>query len=143
VIKLSPAAELAVRAVLVLAERYGQGPVNLETICAQRDLPRQYLAKILALLARADLVTAVRGKHGGYLLSREPGRITLLEVIETVEGPIALNFCQHDPPKCDHIDCPLRTLWGQLQSTIRKKLGAVTLKGCVTPPRRGRRKRTV
>ena len=129
--RLSPAAELAVRGMLVLAEHHGHGPVTLSAIRARRDLPKQYLAKIFASLARADLLTPVRGKHGGYVLARELGRITILDIIEAVEGPIALNYCQHDPPKCDETHCPLRRMWTDLQKTVRKKLGSVTLKDCV------------
>jgi Rrf2 family protein len=129
--KLSPAAEIAIRGVLVLAERTGQGPVSLDVICAQRELPKQYLVKIFSSLARADLITPVRGKHGGYLLARDPGQITLLDVIEAVEGPLALNLCQHSPPKCDREDCNLRGLWSELQGFVRQKLSSMTLARCV------------
>lgn len=103
--RLSPAAEFAVRGALVLAERSGQGPVTLGTICSQRDLSRQYLVKIFALLIKAGIITPVRGKRGGYLLARDPASITLLEVIEAVEGPIILNLCQRIPPRCDRYQC--------------------------------------
>ena len=129
--RLSPAAEFAVRGVLVLTERYGQGPVCLDAVCATRKLSKQYLTKIFSLLSRADVVTAIRGKHGGYMLAREPKDISLLEVIEAVEGPIALNFCQHTPPKCEEPDCRVRPIWTELQKIIRKRLGSVTLRDCV------------
>jgi len=129
--KLTPAAEFAVRGVLVLAQRGGQGPVTLETICAQRDLPRQYLVKIFGSLNKAGIVTPVRGKRGGYMLARDPASITLLEVIEAVEGQITLNLCQHNPPKCDRTDCPLRPVWTELQDYVRTKLGSVTLAYCL------------
>ena len=132
--RLSPAAELAVRGVLIIAEHHGRGPVTLARICKERDLPKQYLTKILASLARAGLVTPIRGKKGGYTLGREPGQISILEVIEAVEGPIALNYCQHNPPRCDREDCPLRAMWTELQGIVRKKLGAVTLAQCVDSP---------
>ncbi len=129
--RLSPAAELAVRGVVALVERYGRGPTTLKTICAARDLPKQYLVKLFSLLARADIVTAIRGKRGGYELARDPKGITLLEVIEAVEGPIVLNFCQHTPPKCDQEDCPMREMWTRLQQTVRRELGAMTMDRCV------------
>ena len=129
--RLSAAAEFAIRGVIVLARHYGDGPVTLATICRERDLSRQYLTKIFSLLARADIVTPIRGKHGGYVLSRDPSQITVLEVIETVEGPIALNFCQHTPPKCDQEDCRLREVWTELQTIVRGKLGKVTMADCL------------
>ena len=129
--RLSLAAELAVRGAVVLAERHGQGPVTLDALCARRKMPKQYLTKILGLLARAGLVTSVRGKHGGYVLARPPGQITILDVVEAVEGPIVLNFCQHEPSLCEQGACRVRPVWAQLQKTIRGKLGSLTLAGCL------------
>ena len=98
--KLSPAAEFAVRGALVLAENYGGSPTTLDAICEARGLSKQYLVKIFSSLTRAGLVTPVRGKKGGYLLARDPADICLLQIIEAAEGPIAVNFSQHDPPRC-------------------------------------------
>lgn len=131
--KLSPAAEFAVRGMIVLAQNHGNGPMNLATICAKRGLSKEYLAKLFALLARANLLTAIRGKHGGYVLSRSPEQINVLEIIEAIEGPISLNFCQHDPPKCDQYDCPLRPVWTDLQQTFRRKLETISLQTCCCP----------
>lgn len=129
--KLSLAAELAVRGVMVLSERYGQGPVTLDVICASRELPKQYLTKIFASLVKAGLVTPIRGKHGGYTLMRKPAEITVLEVVEAVEGPIILNFCQQSPPQCDRTNCRIRPVWADLQKTIRQKLGSLSLADCL------------
>jgi len=129
--KLSLAAELGVRGVIVLAEKYGQGPITLDTICARRDLPKQYLVKIFASLARAGLIIPIRGKHGGYVLGRDPDAITLLQVIEAVEGPLTLNLCQQDPPQCDEVSCPIRPLWAELRRIVRGKLASMTLAECV------------
>jgi Rrf2 family protein len=129
--KLSVAAELALRGSLVLAERHGGPLVTLDTICAERDLAKQYLTKIFAMLARANLVTAIRGKKGGYRLARPPEQITALEIVEAVEGPIALNFCQHVPSQCSRRGCRVRPVWAELQKIIRDKLGSLSLKDCL------------
>ena len=129
--KLSVAAELALRGIFVLAGRNDEDPVSLDVICSPRDLPKDYLAKIFGLLVRGDLIIPVRGKHGGYRLARDPARITVLEIVEAVEGPVVLNFCQHDPPKCEQYDCPMRPVWAELQQMIRGKLSSVTLADCV------------
>jgi len=125
--KLSPAADYAIRGVSVLAKHYGEGPVALEHICAGRNVHKTYLSKIFAALVRAGLVLAVRGKHGGYMLGREPNKITLLEVIEAVEGPIRLNFCTHTPSRCHEENCPFSIVWHGLQRCLREKLESVTL----------------
>ena len=128
--KLTAAAELAVRGMLVLARNHGNGPTTLAQVCSARDLPREYLTKIFASLSRSGIILPIRGKGGGYVLARDPGQITLLEIIEAVEGPICLNFCQQDPPQCDQVDCPVRPIWGELQDVMRDKLGARTLADC-------------
>jgi Rrf2 family protein len=130
--KLSPAAELAVRGTLVLTEQYGQGPTTLAQICEEGDLSREYLAKVFGMLARADLVTPIRGKHGGYELARDPSEISLLQIIEAVEGPQALNLCQYDPPKCENAQtCKVQNVWAELQEFFRAKLEAKKLSDCV------------
>jgi Rrf2 family protein len=130
--KLSPAAELAIRGAVVLAQQYGKGPTTLADICELRDLSREYLARVFGLLAKADIVTPIRGKKGGYVLARDPRNVTLLEVIEAVEGPQALNLCQYDPPKCDRAGtCKVRHIWAELQETFENKLRSVTLAECL------------
>lgn len=129
--KLSTAAELAIRGMMELAKNHDQGHVNLESICASGDLPRQYLSKIFNTLVRAGLVKPVRGKHGGYKLARAPGRINLLQIVEAIEGPLAINFCQHTPSQCAIRDCAIRPVWGEIQRFIRKKLSSTTLAMCL------------
>lgn len=130
--KISPAAEFAIRGSLVLAARFGQGPVTLDAICAARGLSKQYLTKIFASLAKAQIITPVRGKHGGFVLSRPPSDITLLQVVEAVEGPIALNFCMQNPPQCEAIlGCNVHPVWSEIQAMIREKLAHVTLDTCI------------
>ena len=128
--QLSTAAEFAVRGALVLAGRYGQGPVPLAEICRLRDLEgsKDYMIKIFGLLTRAGLVRAIRGKGGGYVLGRDPADITLLHVVEAVEGPLALNLCQHDPPRCEEAGCPVRPVWEEIQEVVGKVLSSWTLK---------------
>jgi Rrf2 family protein len=131
-LQLSPAAELGVRACLVLTEHYGDGPVTLAKIGEASDLSGEYLAKVLSMLSRANIVKSVRGKHGGYTLARQPVEINLLQVIEAVEGPAALNICQMDPPRCENVEeCKVQKIWRELQSTFDTKLASMTLDQCV------------
>lgn len=129
--RLSPAAELAVRGTVVLAEEFGQGPITLDTICSRRELPKQYLVKIFSSLARAGLITPIRGKHGGYILAQEPKEISVLQIIEAIEGPIALNYCLKTPSQCEDTSCRIRPIWDELQDTICDKLGNMKLSDCI------------
>lgn len=129
--KLSLAAELAIRGACVLAERHGGDPIKLDDVCAPRKLPRDYMAKIFGMLSRAGLVTPVRGKRGGYRLAREPRDIPILSIIEAVEGPLSMNLCQTDPAQCDLAECPLRPVWGEIQEFVIQKLTGKTLGDCI------------
>ena len=130
--KLSLAAELAIQGAVVLCEQYGQGPTTLADICELRGLPREYLAKVFALLTRANILTPIRGKKGGYILAHDPKEISLLQIIEAVEGRQVLNRCQFDPPKCDNVDnCKMREVWSELQDIFDNKLSSVSLADCI------------
>lgn len=130
--KLSAAAELAVRGITVLAEHYGKGPVTLEAICSRKNLPKQYLTKIFSQLARVNLIMPVRGKGGGYMLGKAPSEITLLQVIEAIEGPIILNLCQHSPSQCSDESCRIRSVWSDLQVVVKEKLSSLHLNDCIS-----------
>ena len=77
-------------ATLSLAEHYGQGLLQIKDISSQRNIPLQYLGQIFNLLVKADIINSVRGKNGGYKLSRTPSEITFLEILEVLEGSIEL-----------------------------------------------------
>ena len=79
------------------------------------------------------MISAVRGKRGGHKLAKPPGEITLLAVIEAVEGPLAVNLCQHEPARCQELDCPVRPVWSEIQQKIWSILEATTLAQMVRP----------
>jgi Rrf2 family protein len=85
---ISVRCEYACRAVLELALQDAHAPVTVETIAAKRGIPEKFLVQILIQLKRAGLVGSVRGSRGGYLLARSPQDITLLEILEAVDGRI-------------------------------------------------------
>ena len=75
-------------AVLSLARNHEQGLLQIKDISSQNTIPNQYLGQIFNLLVKADIITSVRGKNGGYKLSRPPSDISILEIIELLEGGI-------------------------------------------------------
>ena len=77
-------------ATLALAEHHGRGLMQIKDISRRHAIPVQYLAQIFSLLVKADLIRSVRGKNGGYRLSRNPASITVLEILEVLEGGISL-----------------------------------------------------
>ena len=85
-VKLSSRSEYGIRALLELAQRRGQGPIQSREIAERQDIPDAYLNQLLLTLRKAGIVQSVRGPAGGHLLARAPERVTLAEVIGALEG---------------------------------------------------------
>ncbi len=86
-VELSCKSEYALLALLELAAHYSSGePLQIRQIAAEQNIPDRYLEQLLAILRRANLIRSQRGARGGYLLAREPWKITLLEVVNCIEG---------------------------------------------------------
>ncbi|MBW3652654.1 MAG: Rrf2 family transcriptional regulator [Actinobacteria bacterium] len=77
-------------ALQALAElgRCGDGPVPIGELARRRDIPAQFLEQLFATLRRAGILKSQRGVKGGYTFARPPGQITVLEVVELLEGPL-------------------------------------------------------
>lgn len=85
--ELSCKSEYALLALLELASHYKEAePLQIRQIAAQQNIPDRYLEQLLAALRRCGLVKSQRGAKGGYLLAREPRKITLLEAVSCIEG---------------------------------------------------------
>ncbi|MDP9374940.1 MAG: Rrf2 family transcriptional regulator [Chloroflexota bacterium] len=84
--KLSSRSEYGIRALLELAQRPGQGPIQSREIAERQDIPDAYLNQLLLTLRKAGIVRSLRGPAGGHLLARAPERVTMAEVIGALEG---------------------------------------------------------
>jgi len=85
-VKLSSRSEYGIRALLELAQRRGQGPIQSREIAERQDIPDAYLNQLLLTLRKAGIVQSVRGPAGGHLLAHPPERVTMAEVIGALEG---------------------------------------------------------
>jgi Rrf2 family protein len=98
-VELSCKNEYAILALVELAVHYASGePLQIRQIAAQQNIPDRYLEQLLAALRRGGLVRSQRGAKGGYILSREPWKINLLEVMNCLEGADA-QMTEDDEPK--------------------------------------------
>ena len=124
---LTRQSDYGVRAILHLAGLpYGE-VVQTSEIAAQEDIPGKYLPSIIRTLARSGLIRTLRGNQGGVMLARPPEEISLLEVIEAVEGPILLVQCMRGPKQCDHEDdCSFKPVCESLQHTMIGQLDGTT-----------------
>ncbi|MFD1950127.1 RrF2 family transcriptional regulator [Sphingomonas arantia] len=113
---LSQRTRYAARALQHLADRYGEGPVQLTEIVAAQNIPAKFLTVILSEMKRAGLVETMRGKVGGYWLARPPEEVTYGDIVRLTRGSLALVPCasrlNHAP--CDNCldedECRLRAV---------------------------------
>ena len=90
--------------------------------------------KLLKMLARGGVVVSHRGAQGGYALARAPAAITAVEIIDALEGPVALTECSGAHSSCEHErDCALNTGWPAINAAVRDALKAVTLAELARP----------
>ena len=91
-------------------------------------IPLPLLSKILQKLARAGLLQSEQGTNGGYRLARDPGEITALEVIRTIDGPIILTHCFTEHAECDQSDlCPVREPLRKVHEGILRLLSSISI----------------
>ena len=122
-VKLSVKSDYAVRAVLGLARQYTKGDaMKAEELAAQYSIPPNYLVQILIELKAHNIVKSVRGKEGGYLLSRAPAEITFADILRCIHGQV------FDTPALHDAGCPseLRRAWQQLQQKLNEAAEAIT-----------------
>ena len=138
----STKAEYGVRVMAHLAASDDPEPVALGAIAAAEGLPLAYLEHLVQRLRRARLVESRRGAHGGYILARPAGEITMAEVVEALEGQIAPIECISSDPDgaltCSREAatdraCPTKLLWARVQGSIVHTLEEMTLSDLVRP----------
>jgi Rrf2 family protein len=129
------------RLMIDLARHWGQGTVSLHAVAEREDLPEAYLEQLVAALRKSGLVIGKRGAGGGYLLSRDPTKITAGDVVRALEGPIEPQICTAEgDPILNCIreqDCGTREVWQKLQKTIATALDGMNLAELAKPKGRG------
>lgn len=111
----------------------GAPPRLIAEVARCTRIPRAYLAKIVNHLVRQGLVTARRGHHGGIALARPAEQITLLDIVEAVEGPNWLGHCLLGMEECrNQQECPTLGFWMKVCQQIREQLGSTSLASVIT-----------
>jgi Rrf2 family transcriptional regulator, iron-sulfur cluster assembly transcription factor len=127
-LQLTRGGEYAVRAMTYLAARPPGAVASLHDIGQAQDIPESFLAKILQSLVHAGLAVSQRGAHGGFVLARAADDITMRDVIEAVDGPIALNQCVLWPEDCERSgNCAVHRAWVQAQEQLMAVLERFTM----------------
>lgn len=123
--------DYALRALVYLAARGGE-VVSASDIARTQDIPIGFLQKILQRLVKSGLVASHRGVQGGYSLARDPGSVTVLDVVEIIQGKPAMNRCLLGREKCSReLSCPLRHTLLDIQEQVARLMSRMTLRELV------------
>ncbi len=120
--------DYALRVMVSLARHYGQKSVSTREMAQEDDIPYQLACKILQKLHKAKLVESCMGPKGGFGLSRQPSKITLMKIIGAIQGPVSLNRCLLSVDACERQrSCTVNKKLAELQKYIDSYLGGITL----------------
>jgi Rrf2 family protein len=115
--------DYGIRSVLYLARQPFKKVSFVNEISEEYKIPRSFLAKILQKLVKAKIVRSYRGVKGGFSLARQAKDISVLDVLEAIEGKLAMNICLADKKKCDFSkQCPIHSVWATAQSKVMETL---------------------
>jgi Rrf2 family transcriptional regulator, iron-sulfur cluster assembly transcription factor len=131
--QITRAGEYGVLGLLNLAQHGPGKMVMIDAISRDEKIPKSFLAKIFQNLAKAGMVRSYRGAGGGFSLLKRPEEVTVLEIIEAIEGKIAFQRCLQEVPDCEHRDgCALCGLFEQAQDRVRDVFSKTSLADLLT-----------
>jgi Rrf2 family iron-sulfur cluster assembly transcriptional regulator len=123
----STATEYAIRGLSEIAARGSNGRMLLDDVVAGSGLPRDFLAKVFQKLVRAGVLQSTKGRGGGFELARAPHEITLIQVVEAIDGPQAHDKCVIGFARCsDEMPCAQHDLYKPIRQRIKDYLNTTT-----------------
>lgn len=126
--RVSTRGRYGTRLMVDLAQHFTDGPIPLGEIAKRQDLSAKYLEQLIILLKGAGLIRSARGRRGGYMLARKPEDISIGEIVETLEGRLAVVDCVTDPELCYRSpECPTREIWVGVTDVLKNQLFSLTL----------------
>lgn len=131
--KISTRSRYGLRALIRIAmmERLGEMPTTA-LIAEKEGISEKYLEHVLSILSSNGIVQGRRGAHGGYSLAIPESELTLLQIIESLEGPVEPVLCVTDPEVCEKSNnCRSREVWLRITNTIKSELSSMYLKDLV------------
>ena len=127
----------ALRVMVDLAEHQAQGRIPLKEIAERQDISEKYLENILSILVRNGVLSGVRGKGGGYCLTKSPDQFTVGQILRLTEGSLAPVACLAGEQKgCERsAECPTIGMWIELDDLIENYLDSITIADLMESPR--------
>ncbi|MGO8793268.1 MAG: RrF2 family transcriptional regulator [Candidatus Sulfotelmatobacter sp.] len=126
--QITRASDYAVRVMIHLAGLPPDSTVRQSELSQATEVSGHFLSKVLQQLVRSRLIRSQRGSGGGFALAVPATRISLLDVVEAIEGPLRLNQCLTENPSCDRkLRCPAHKVWVKAQEAIVTVLGSASM----------------
>jgi Rrf2 family transcriptional regulator, iron-sulfur cluster assembly transcription factor len=126
--ELTRGGEYGLRGLVYLAKLPTTDAALLSEIAKRLSIPERFLAKIFQRLSKVGILRSTRGSGGGFSLGRPANEITMREIIEALEGPIALNRCLRRAGECEREEvCPLHRVWQKAQEGLFEILNTTTM----------------
>jgi len=127
-LEITRQADYALRAATEIARVPEGERIPTAQIASRQNIPLPFLAKIISQLVVRGILETIRGASGGVNLARPADTITMREVIEAIDGPVALNRCTREPSACEQTDtCPFCEIFVEAQEALVKRLDGTTL----------------
>jgi Rrf2 family protein len=120
--------DYGLRAIIYLSTQDPEKCCSIAEIAREQNVPKKFLEKIIQDLMRRGLIRSKRGSCGGYTLARMPDQISFYDVIEALEGPIAVNVCMNEELSCDQLPrCAMVGVWSEIQQKVKEVFTRTTL----------------
>ena len=130
--KISTKGRYGVRILMDLALYAKDAPRLMSEISLSQNISKKYISQLTLKLNNAGLITSFRGAKGGFKLALAPKEISLLNIIEVMEGPVCIVECVNDKTVCTRSDnCSACTVWSCINKKIRKQLANISLKDLI------------
>jgi Rrf2 family transcriptional regulator, cysteine metabolism repressor len=129
--RISAKSEYGILALLFIACQREIGPVTVQTMAQELSIPKRFLEQIVAAFKREGLIKSIRGSHGGYILAKDPEKITMSDVLTITEGPFHSWGCvtEQDNFYCSRENiCAVRGIWQEVQNAVEQVLTSFNLK---------------
>jgi len=126
--KISTKGRYGLRILADIAAKGKNGPRLIREISKSQNLSQKYVGRLMMELRAGGLVRSIRGARGGYVLAKSPSEISLLDILETMEGDLSIVACVVCPQKCGQSkSCAAREVWSGLNADIRSKMAEISL----------------
>jgi Rrf2 family protein len=119
----SRACEYALRALFEMARRPEQESWTVQELASRTDTPAPFLAKTFQSLVKGEILISTKGRRGGFAFARSPQKISLMEIVELIDGPALAHNCALGLPTCSNNDpCPFHAQWKTIRDSIEAAL---------------------